>query len=556
MKNVIYHRWFVAVAMLCVALLGACRSDKPANLEPQLHTLEATDISRTVATIAGQCQVEEGAVRPQLWFCYGEDERMEQKTDIVNADGTTNGRVQLQLTSLTPGTTYYYMLQGGSGKAVLNGERLSFTTLPNEKPVVGKVEVLGISPLSVIVGYTIADTGGDPVTQSGCYLLRQDNTAADDGWANATRVVQTDAPTADGMLRLRIGGLQPGATYTLRPFAVNKNGEAVGEGVTLVTSLATTISEAGQLTQLVGDDKYNYAAIAIAGTLNGDDLRTLRDMAGRDNEDHATNGQLADIDLSGAQIVEGGKAYAAGHYTQNNVVGTALFASCQKLRRIVLPLQTIRIEGDAFKDCSSLSTIIIPALVEKITPSSGCTALANISVAAGNSHYCSKDGVLLSADGSAILWFPMGKGGEYTLPATVTEVGDYAFRDCSIEKFVFAAGLKSIGKCTFYNSKVKEVSLPSTLKQVPTGLFQKCAHLATVHLGQATELLGEYVFDGCPLTNLYISAPTPPACTDKSFATSGTYLFSTCRIHVPEGRRIYYRGNATWAKFKIIKEDN
>lgn len=326
--------------------------------------------------------------------------------------------------------------------------------------------------------------------------------------------------------------------------------------MTLVTSLATTISEAGQLTQLVGDDKYNYAAIAIAGTLNGDDLRTLRDMAGRDNEDHATNGQLADIDLSGAQIVEGGKAYAAGHYTQNNVVGTALFASCQKLRRIVLPLQTIRIEGDAFKDCSSLSTIIIPALVEKITPSSGCTALANISVAAGNSHYCSKDGVLLSADGSAILWFPMGKGGAYTLPATVTEVGDYAFRDCSIEKFVFAAGLKSIGKYTFYNSKVKEASLPSTLKQVPTGLFQKCAHLATVHLGQATELLGEYVFDGCPLTNLYISAPTPPVCSDKSFATSGTYLFNTCRIHVPEGRRIYYRGNATWAKFKIIKEDN
>ena len=110
MKNIIYHRWFVAVAMLCVALLGACSSDKPDNLEPQLHTLEATDISRTEATIAGQCQVEEGAVRPQLWFCYGEDERMEQKTDIVNANGTTNGRVQLQLTSLTPGTTYYYML--------------------------------------------------------------------------------------------------------------------------------------------------------------------------------------------------------------------------------------------------------------------------------------------------------------------------------------------------------------------------------------------------------------------------------------------------------------
>lgn len=57
MKNIIYPIWIGAVAMLCVALLGACRSDKPDNLEPQLHTLEATDISRTEATIVGQCQV-------------------------------------------------------------------------------------------------------------------------------------------------------------------------------------------------------------------------------------------------------------------------------------------------------------------------------------------------------------------------------------------------------------------------------------------------------------------------------------------------------------------
>ena len=134
-------------------------------------------------------------------------------------------------------------------------------------------------------------------------------------------------------------------------------------------------------------------------------------------------------------------------------------------------------------------------------------------------------------------------------------MGDYAFRNCRIETFHFADGLTSIGKYAFYNSSVKEVSLPSTVKQIPTGLFQKCADLTTVHLGKNTELLGDYVFDGCPITNLYISAPTPPYCSNNTFASSGNNIFSTCRVHVPKNRRIYYRGDMIWAQFKRIVEE-
>ena len=81
-------------------------------------------------------------------------------------------------------------------------------------------------------------------------------------------------------------------------------------------------------------------------------------------------------------------------------------------------------------------------------------------------------------------------GGQVRQNALVDHlVSDYAFRDCNIEKFVFADGLTAIGKCAFYNSKVKEVVLPSTLKQLPSGLFQKCSSLTTVRLGNAIELL-------------------------------------------------------------------
>lgn len=544
-------------AVLCVLGLTSCSSDKPDNFEPQLQTLEAIDITRNEATMVGQCHTTGSTETPQLWFCYGDDPSMSKKTAVLtpadNNGGKPDGTVVYRLNQLTPSTTYYYKLQGGSGNVVLSGEQLSFTTQPNAKPTAGEVTVLGISPLSAIVSYSISETGGDPITESGCYLSRQDGGTMGD--ATTIKLVQTGDADDNGMFRLRIGGLQPEVAYSIRPFAANKNGEDVGEAVSFVTTSTSIINDAGQLTELVGDDKYRFTTLSIAGFLNGDDLRTLRDMAGCDNEGKATAGQLSDIDLSGAQIAEGGKAYAEGHFTQTNVVGKAMLASCEKLKRIVLPLQTTKIEADAFRNCSSLHTIEVPTLVESIETSAGCTALSEINVQAGNSHYCSKDGVLLSGDGKDILWFPMGKGGEYTLPSTVTTVGDYAFRNCQIETFHFADGLTSIGKYAFYNSSVKEVSLPSTVKQIPTGLFQKCADLTTVHLGKNTEMLGDYVFDGCPITNLYISAPTPPYCSNNTFASSGNNIFSTCRVHVPKNRRIYYRGDMIWAQFKRIVEE-
>lgn len=547
----------VLSAVLCVQGLASCSSNKPDNFEPQLQTLEAIDITRNEATMVGQCHTTGSTETPQLWFCYGDDPSMSQKTAVLtpadNNGGKPDGTVVYRLNQLTPSTTYYYKLQGGSGNVVLSGEQLSFTTQPNAKPTAGEVTVLGISPLSAIVSYSISETGGDPITESGCYLSRQDGGTMGD--ATTSKLVQTGDADDNGMFRLRIGGLQPEVAYSIRPFAANKNGEDVGEAVSFVTTSTSIINDAGQLTELVGDDKYRFTTLSIAGFLNGDDLRTLRDMAGCDNEGKATAGQLSDIDLSGAQIAEGGKAYAEGHFTQTNVVGKAMLASCEKLKRIVLPLQTTKIEADAFRNCSSLHTIEVPTLVESIETSAGCTALSEINVQAGNSHYSSKDGVLLSGDGKDILWFPMGKGGEYTLPSTVTTVGDYAFRNCRIETFHFADGLTSIGKYAFYNSSVKEVSLPSTVKQIPTGLFQKCAELTTVHLGKNTEMLGDYVFDGCPITNLYISAPTPPYCSNNTFASSGNNIFSTCRVHVPKNRRIYYRGDMIWAQFKRIVEE-
>lgn len=546
MFNRLYITFVAVVALLC-----SCSSDKPDSLEPHLQTLPATDITRTEATISGRCQTDNGVEMPQLWFCYGVDESMSERSETLEA---ADGSVSMRLRNLTAGTTYYYMLQGGNGTAVLSGETLNFTTLPNLQPTIGDVKVLSSSPMSVIVGYRIADDGGDEITESGCRVSRQDGAAMSDG-EKETTIMQTGSVGADGFYRLRIGNLQPSTAYTICPFAKNRNGEAVGEPLSFTTPTAVVLDEAGMLSVVIGDDIYKYTTISIAGPLNGDDLRTLRHMAGRGIDGSATNGRLADIDISGARIVAGGGVYDAARYSEDNVVGVGLFAACNNLKNIKLPMDVVRIEKDAFLNCSLLRSIVIPATVSSIVPSAGCTSLEEISVSGANTAYTSSDGVLLSGDAKSILWFPMGKRGDYALPATVTAVGPYAFRECSIEKFVFPAGLTKIGECAFYNSKVKEVALPSTLKLLPTGVFQKCADLKTVRLGDDVELLSDYVFDGCPLTDLYITAPLPPVCSSNTFATTGADFVKTCRLHVPKGRKKYYRANAKWNVFDNIVEE-
>ena len=149
------------------------------------------------------------------------------------------------------------------------------------------------------------------------------------------------------------------------------------------------LGEAGILATLIGNDANKYTNISLAGPLNGDDLCMLRRMAGRDTEGNPTDGQLADIDISGANIVAGGGEYGESRFTEDGVVGIGLFRSCTILKNIKLPIGAVRIDKEAFNGCTALQSITIPASVGKIVPSAGCTSLASFEVSAANEHYTS-----------------------------------------------------------------------------------------------------------------------------------------------------------------------
>ena len=552
--NIIYT---LLIGTLTIAL-SACSSEKPSYLEPHLATLPATDITRTEATLHGSVAVEGETDVPQLTFRYGTQEDMELSTPVDNmngvdnkgAEGTPNGgngNISLRLMNLRAGTTYYYTLQGSNGRTTTTSNTMSFTTLPNDKPSLGMASILSQGPMSVIVGYEITNDGGEDITETGCYFA-----LGSDG--EKQKIVADDFNFT--AVKLRIGSLQRNATYQIWPYAANRVGETIGDAITLTTSDAITLAEAGELTTLMGENLYDYTTLSLAGEMNGDDLACLRRMMGRELDDSATPGELSDINMSDVKIVSGGGSYGASRYTQDGVIGQGLFAHCTQLWHVVLPSTATTLEKDAFLDCTSLRKIEIPASIATLLPSSGCTALEDIVVSKANTGYSSQDGVLLDANGTEIVWFPMGKKGTYTLPSTITKIGNYAFKECSIETFRFSDGLKEIGQGAFMNSKVREVDLPDNLRMLGTGTFQGCQQLQVVRLGSKAEKICEYAFDGCPLTDLYITSTYAPTLEPNAFAThASTSLFTSCTLHVPAGKKKWYQMNEPWKGFSKIVEN-
>ncbi len=532
------HTLIFLIAMIAFA---ACGEDNvPVNLEPRLSVSGATDITRTEATLQGTVALRGNTDMPGLRFVYGEDAGETMQVEAF-AD---NGSVSSRITGLTPGTQYTFYLQAYNDRTTINSGTMTFTTIPNDKPTIGELAILSHGPASAIISYTITDDGGEEITETGCYV-----TCVSD--SETYKVVATLAGI-DGTYKIRIGELRQNTAYELKAFASNKEGETIGEALSFTTGNAVTLTEPGMLRSLMGDNLYAYRSLSFAGPMNGDDLACLRNMAGIDMDGSATQGQLAHIDMADVSIVAGGGSYAESRYTEDNVIGYGLFAGCSKLESIVMPDNVTVIERDALRDCASLTSLTIPASVEEVTPSSGCVALAEIQVSPANSHYRSEGGVLFNADATGLIWFPMGKEGDYTLPATITSIDDYAFTGCKITSLTLPDELTDIGQSAFYGCELEEIHMPDKLRQIPVGVFQDCRRLSTVYLGTDTELVSDYAFDGCPLLHLYLPASYPPVCRPDAFGRSSDEIFSTCVLHVPSNRLAMYKQDSEWGQFKNI----
>ena len=153
-------------------------------------------------------------------------------------------------------------------------------------------------------------------------------------------------------------------------------------------------------------------------------------------------------------------------------IGSYFFSGCDAVVSIIIPQSVTSIHAYAFAGCSNLASVIIhgdisrlhfrafhnsgsftASVMEEVTDLTEilhCSNIVNFEVSEGNPVYSSLDGTLYNKDYSHIFRHPKNRSGSFTIPNTVTHIGQNAFDGCSLlPSLTLSNSITHIGDCAF-----------------------------------------------------------------------------------------------------------
>jgi hypothetical protein len=189
------------------------------------------------------------------------------------------------------------------------------------------------------------------------------------------------------------------------------------------------------------------------------------------------------------------------------------FGKCSSLTNINIPEGVVSIKRNAFHKCTSLESIDLPQSLTLIENDAfnGCCALKLVQI-----------------------------------PSSVKDFAMDAFRFCSALQFIdihplvqidLSASLYAFQDC----SSLKSISLPKSLKHIPTYAFKDCASLLSIYIPPTVASIGDGAFSGClSLSSIII----PQAVQDigaSTFRNCRTLLaaFQRSSFYNPDDLNIY-----------------
>ena len=197
-----------------------------------------------------------------------------------------------------------------------------------------------------------------------------------------------------------------------------------------------------------------------------------------------------------------------------NSIGDYAFSFCISLTSVAIPSSVNSIGEEAFLYCSSLISVTIPSSVTSIGDQAfaGCSSLTSITVDNRNPAYASIDGVLFDKNIRIIIAYPAGKiTRTYTIPSSVTAIGNGAFMSCSsLTSVTIPSSVRSIGEEAFaYCRSLTSITIPSSVTSIGNGAFEDCRSLTSVTIPSSVTSIGDSAFRSCSsLTSVTLSRRT------------------------------------------------
>ena len=196
-------------------------------------------------------------------------------------------------------------------------------------------------------------------------------------------------------------------------------------------------------------------------------------------------------------------------------ISSSTFASCTSLTSVTIPNSVTSIGEYAFYDCKSLTSVTIPGSVTSIGlyAFASCTSLTGIWVAEGNSHYANDaSGVLFNKDKTTLVQCP-GAFAAYTIPDSVTSIGDNTFDHCtSLTSVTIPDGVTSIGWRAFSNCT-------SLTDVYYAGSKAQWKAISISSTGNDDLLTANIHYNYVSHTHSYKDVVTAPTCTEKGYTT-------------------------------------
>lgn len=214
--------------------------------------------------------------------------------------------------------------------------------------------------------------------------------------------------------------------------------------------------------------------------------------------------RIEDGIAGGCSLPFGAFAYSAiANVTMGNgitQIGDVAFFGCTNLVSVMLPESVTNVGAYAFSGCSRLTNVTVPNSVTFIgvLAFSGCSSLATLTVDPQNQSYSSRGGVLFDKNQTTLLECS-GETGLYTVPTSVTSIGDVAFFGCSgLTSVIIPNSVTSIGRSAFVGcSSLTNVSIPNSVTSIGDWAFEACSNLTTVTIPSSVTSIGAQWFYGC-----------------------------------------------------------
>lgn len=298
------------------------------------------------------------------------------------------------------------------------------------------------------------------------------------------------------------------------------------------------VEVAGKLETLLRDlpqypSPYWIKALKVTGNINGTDIRYLREMAGRTVDEATTNGGLTYLDLTDANIVEGGDYYIrynnTNYYTKDNIAGDYMFRMCK------------------------LETIKFPSTITKIGLEV-CSHLTSSSEHIGTFTSIIIPNGVTSIDYAAFAWNQNLASIE--IPNTVKEIGhSFIYRCDALTTLNIPNSVETIHDNAFFHAwGLQNLRLTENEKytRIASNTFAGCKSLKTLRIPKNIISISDRGFGRydapSALEELHFDSSTPP------YLDTNSGLPETCKIYVPKGSYNTYKFNDQYRNYTIIEE--